>query len=380
MLQRRAWAEIDLDHVAFNIAQIRSILPSHTEMMAVVKANAYGHGVLRISQLLAELGVTRFAVSNLDEAISLRECGMTGDILVLGFTPPEGFDQLAAYRITQTVFSPAYADLLNQYGVDHQIRFPIHVKIDTGMYRIGFAYDDMDLVKKLFTSKGLLVQGIFTHFSVADQLNPADQAYTQMQADRFDTCLYQLRNYPVGMTHAQNSAGIVNYRNYTYDLVRPGILLFGVPSGELRQNIHLKPAMQLKSTVAMVKQVPKGAEIGYGRDFTAHRKMRIATIPIGYADGYPRSVSGKGAQVLIHGQYARIIGKVCMDQLMVDVTDIEDVRVGDTVVLVGEDQGNTISLASLSELAGTITNEMVCRISARVPRVYREHGIQDTGQ
>ncbi|WP_314587730.1 alanine racemase [Paenibacillus terrigena] len=374
MLQRRAWAEINLDHIAYNLEQIRSILPAKTQIMAVVKGDAYGHGARRTAQLLTELGVTRFAVSNLDEAISLRQYGIRGEILILGATPHEGFEQLAAYQITQTVFSPEYAEQLNQYGLDHQIRFPIHIKIDTGMYRIGFAYDDLDAVKALFAYPGLHVQGVFTHFSVADQLNPEEEANTRMQADRFDTCLYQLREYPVGMTHIQNSAGIVNYPDFHYDLVRPGMLLFGVPSGEMSQDLQLKPAMQLKATIAMVKHVPKGAGIGYGRDYVAQRDMKIATIPIGYADGYPRSVSGQGAQVLIHGQYAEQIGKVCMDQLMVDVTDIDDVLLGDAVVLVGEDQGNTIMLSSLAELAGTITNELVCSISARVPRVHVQQG------
>ncbi|MFD0620809.1 alanine racemase [Paenibacillus sp. GCM10027629] len=374
MLQRRAWAEINLDHIAYNLEQIRSILPAKTQIMAVVKGDAYGHGARRTAQLLTELGVTRFAVSNLDEAISLRQYGIRGEILILGATPQEGFEQLAAYQITQTVFSPEYAEQLNQYGLDHQIRFPIHIKIDTGMYRIGFAYEDMDVVKDLFAYPGLHVQGVFTHFSVADQLNPEEEAYTRMQADRFDSCLYQLREYPVGLTHIQNSAGIVNYPDFHYDLVRPGMLLFGVPSGEMSQDLQLKPAMQLKATIAMVKYVPKGAEIGYGRNYVAQRDMKIATIPIGYADGYPRSVSGKGSQVLIHGQYAEQIGKVCMDQLMVDVTDIDDVRLGDAVVLVGEDQGNTVMLSSLAELAGTITNELVCSISARVPRVHVQQG------
>ncbi|URN94592.1 MAG: alanine racemase [Candidatus Pristimantibacillus lignocellulolyticus] len=370
MLLRRAWAEINLDHVAFNIEQIRSILPPYTQIMAVIKSNAYGHGDRRIAQLLVELGVTRFAVSNLDEAIALRHYGIIGDILILGATPPEGFGQLAAYKITQTVFSPEYAEMLNQYGLDYQLRFQVHIKIDTGMHRIGFSYDDLDAMKKIFAYQGMIIKGVFTHFSVADQLNLADRRYTQMQVDRFDTCLFQLRDFPFGMTHAQNSAGIVNYRDYTYDLVRPGVLMFGVPSGEIQRDLELKPAMELKSKVAMVKQVSIGAEIGYGRDFTAERDMRIATIPIGYGDGYPRSVSGKGARVLINGQYAQLVGKVCMDQLMVDVTDIDDVQVGDTVILVGEDQGKSISLASLSELAGTITNELLCRISARVPREY----------
>lgn len=370
MLQRRAWAEINLDHITHNLERIHSILPEKTKIMAVVKANAYGHGAVRTAQWLTELGVVRFAVSNLDEAIRLRQSGIRGEILILGATPPEGFEQLASYQITQTVFSPEYAAELNSYGERRNIRFPVHVKIDTGMYRIGLAYDEMDAIKAIFAYASLHVQGVFTHFSVADELNPEDEAYTQMQVDRFDTCLHELQDYSIGLTHAQNSAGIVNYPDMQYDLVRPGMLMFGIPSGDIRQDLQLKPAMQLKSTIAMVKSVPKGAEIGYGRDYTAKREMRIATIPIGYADGYPRSLSGQGAEVLIRGQYAPVVGKICMDQLMVDVTEIDGVSAGDTVVLVGEDQGQSITLASLAARAGTITNELICRISARVPRVY----------
>lgn len=372
MGHQRVWAEINLDYLAHNVKRTQEMLGMGTQIMAVVKGNAYGHGDRMIAAKLAELGIDRFAVSTLGEATSLRLRGIRGEILILGATPPDDFRQLADFNISQTVFSPDYAALLNAYAVRHRCRIPVHIKVDTGLNRIGFAHDQQSAMQAVFAYRGLSVQGIFTHFAAADLLGYEHVEFTKLQVKRFDACLQGLKGYPIGIAHVQNSAGIHNVPGLRYDYARPGVMLLGLQPGEISKDNGLLPVMQLKSTVTMVKRVRQGETIGYGRKFVASKDMLVATIPVGYGDGYPRALSGTGAAVLIHGQYAKQIGMICMDQLMVDVTEIHAVRPGDIVVLVGEDRGRSIDLDRLAELAGTISNEVASRIAERVQRIYIE--------
>ena len=376
---KRTWAEIDLDCLDKNIEVLRSRLPAGAKVMAVVKADGYGHGDLAIARELAELGVDFFAVSNLAEALSLRRGGIRGNILILGFTPPARAADLAAYGLSQTVFSSEYARLLNDSCKDAGITVKIHIKLDTGMNRIGFdsencrrAADEVEAVCRL---PYFSAEGIFTHLSSADSLESESLQYTEMQIARYNNVLNELigRGISFPCRHLQNSAGIAFQPQLNYDYARAGIVLYGVaPSGEPLP-FELYPLMSLKTVISMVKTVPKGVAVSYNRRFVSPEEMTIATVPIGYADGYPRLLSNQ-AQMLVHGQRARVIGNVCMDQLMLDVSGIDGVQMGDTVTVVGRDGEDEIRFSELAGMAKTISYELMCLIGRRVPRVYRKQG------
>jgi alanine racemase len=342
--------------------------------MAVVKGNAYGHGDAAVAGRLTECGVRRFAVSCVEEAVSLRRHGIRQPILILGATPPGAFPLLAEHGITQTVHSVPYAELLNDYAVRRRRAVPVHLKIDTGMNRIGLPHDDPGSARTVFRMKGLQVEGIFTHLASADRLAPRHVRRARLQIARFEAALRRLRGWPVGTVHALSSAGIASGIDTAYDCVRPGIMLLGLNAGEASRKLDLRPVMQLKARVAMVKKVRRGESIGYGQHFVAPREMVVATIQAGYGDGYPRAASGR-AEVLIQGQPARQIGLICMDQMMADVTEIGGVREGDVAVLFGEDRGHRLPLGRLSEWAGTIDNELAAGIAPRVPRIIVRHAI-----
>ncbi|MGQ8875292.1 alanine racemase [Paenibacillus sp. TSA_86.1] len=374
-MKYRSWAIVHLDHLEHNVRAIQASLPSSTRQMAVVKADAYGHGLLEVTGTLGKIGIQAFAVATIEEAIRIRTHleYPVEEILILGRTPEERFDQLLQFKLTQTVFSEAYLEKIGQYAASQPVHMDVHIKVDTGMNRIGFSHNNIAEIEKVFAYRSLRVRGMFTHLAAADGLKMVDVDFTKRQIRRFDTCLQQLKGYDYGRAHVQNSAGIMNYSELNYDYVRPGVMLFGIPSGDVARTIPLKPVMELKSSITMVKKVKAGEAIGYGQAYVAKQDMMLATVAAGYADGYPRSLSGKGSRVLIQGQFATIVGRVCMDQMMVDVTRIKGVREGDVVTLVGEDGGNNIAMDTLSRLAGTINNELVCQISSRVPRLYRTH-------
>ena len=348
--------------------------------MAVVKADAYGHGDKRISVAAQKAGVTRFAVSNINEALNLRHAGVTGEILILGYTPEEMVSVLQEYGITQTVHSLEYAQKLDnavEVGV-----VKVHIKVDTGMNRIGFpqneqhdSFEDILQVNKL---SGLNCCGIFTHFSCADSYSEEDVEYTKRQMKYLDELIDRLENQGIRfeVIHAQNSAGTINYPNPRYNCARVGISMYGLdPSGEMKGKADMKPVLEWKTAVSLVKNIPAGSQVSYGRTFTASQNMKVATLAIGYADGYYRCFSSK-ADVLIHGIRCRILGRVCMDQMIVDVTNVEDVQMGDVATLIGEDGNEKITADELAALADTINYEVVCSISRRVPRVYYQDGQQ----
>ncbi len=373
----RAWAEVNLDNIAHNVKEIRRITNKNAEIMGVVKADAYGHGVMEVANTLLNNGVTRLAVSMLDEAIQLRKSGFKVPILILSYTDPRRADEIVNYDVTQTVFSHDLAQALSDASLRNKKNVKIHIKIDTGMTRVGFmpGYSAIKNVTEIGKLPGLIIEGLFTHFASADE---TDRSYTYMQFERFMSICSELNRIGlyIPVKHVANSAGIIEYPEMHLDMVRPGIILYGLyPSNEVnRDKIDLKPAMSLKANVILVKDVEKNTCISYGRIFTTKRESKIATIPIGYADGYTRLLNGK-ARVLINGEFAPVVGKICMDQCMVDVTDMKNpVRVGDEVVLFGKQGDCEMSVDELAASIGTINYEITCIVGKRIPRVYLQGG------
>lgn len=367
----RAWAEIDLNNLVYNIKQFRSILPKSCNIMAVVKANAYGHGDVETAAELNKNGIKAFAVATIEEAIKLRKNGISGEILILGYTFPEQLYKLNQYDLTQTVVDLDYAGILNSSGG----RIKVHVKIDTGMHRLGEDCSNISHLCRIYEFKNLIVTGTFTHLSVCDSLEQSDVDFTNLQIDMFFNTLENLKEsgHSPGKIHLQSSYGVLNYPYLKCDYARIGIALYGVLSGEnhkTRVCADLQPVLSIKARVVLTKEITENESVGYGRQFTADRKTRIAVISIGYADGIPRTLScGKG-HVLLHGKKAVIIGKICMDQLMVDATDIPEVRQGDIATLIGRDGTESISAESVAALSGTLTNEFLSRLGLRVNRNY----------
>jgi len=373
----RAWAEVNLDNIAHNVKEIRRIVDKKVEIMGVVKADAYGHGVMEIARTLLENGVTRLAVSMLDEAIQLRQNGIKVPILILSYTDPVRAEEIVLNDVTQTVFSHDLAEALSEAAVKHHRNVKIHIKIDTGMTRVGFmpGYSAVKNVVQISKLSGIIIEGLFTHFASADE---ADKSYTYMQFERFMSIVGELNRIGVyiPVKHVCNSAALIEFPEMHLNMVRPGIALYGLyPSDEVdKTKIDLRPAMSLKANVILVKDVEKDTFISYGRIFKTSRNSRIATIPIGYADGYTRLLTGKG-KVLLNGQLAPIVGRICMDQCMVDITDIEgDVKVGDEAVLIGKQKDNEIKVEDLAKSVGTINYELVSIIGKRIPRVYLKEG------
>ncbi len=380
---RRTWAEIDLDALAHNFAQVRQAAGPKAAVCCVVKADGYGHGAQRVAGELEALGAGWFAVSNLEEALQLRQQGIRRPVLVLGFTPAEEAATLALEDISQCVYSTEYAQALSAHAQRAGVRVKIHAKVDTGMSRLGFYFQDINRdegavaqVKAACTLPGLEPEGIFTHFAVSDEGRAGD-AFTMRQFGCFKEMVEALQREGLRFKyrHCANSAAVFDYPLSHMDMVRAGVVLYGLrPSGEMRAQPRLQPALALRSVVSHVKTVQAGATVSYGRKFTAQGAMRVATVPVGYADGYPRALSGGGAQVLIHGKRCPVLGRICMDQLMADVTALGPVSMGDRVTLIGRDGAEEITATELAGWEGTINYEVVCALSKRVPRVYLKGG------
>lgn len=363
----RAWIELNLDNLSHNVRQLNRAMPSGCQLMAVVKAEAYGHSAFQIATHLQKIGVKAFAVATIDEGINLRHYGITSKILVLGYTCPSRAKEMQRYDLMQTLIDYDYALALEQQGVDVKA----HIKIDTGMHRLGYDAADFGKVSNTFGLQHIHVEGIYTHLCVADSLNDDDVNFTKCQIASFRQLLHTLTVMGIQLPkiHMQSSYGLLNYPGLDCDYVRMGIALYGVyssPNDQTKLRLDLRPVLSLKSRVALVKSVPKGESVGYGRAFTADRDTEIAIAPIGYADGIPRSLScGKGS-VLINGQKAPIVGRICMDQLAVDVTDISGTQTGTIVTLIGKDGNNEITAAQMAANAGTITNEILSRLGQRL--------------
>lgn len=368
---RRTWAEIDLDALRHNVAALAAQC-APAVICAVVKADAYGHGDRAVAAALERAGVRQFGVSNLREAAALRGYGTRGGILILGYTPAEKAAELSELNLTQTIFSREYAEELSAAAAAAGIAVDCHLKVDTGMSRLGFHPDRTEILP-IYALPGLRFSGIFTHFASADMFDAFSTDYTCDQFAQFQQLLGELERAGIdfGTRHCCNSAAALRFPEMRLDMVRPGIALYGLrPSRDFE--LDLRPVMELKSAVSMVKTVPAGSYIGYGSTYQADRDMTLATLPIGYADGYPRLLSSR-AKVLVAGQEAQVVGRVCMDQIMADVTGIP-VRPGDVVTLFGRDGDAFLPVDDLSDIARTVNYETVCLIGKRVPRVYLEGG------
>ncbi|MED1914561.1 serine racemase VanT catalytic subunit [Bacillus thuringiensis] len=369
----RAWADIHLPHLQHNVREIERVLPKDCVVMAVVKAQSYGHGGWQIARFLNKLGIDHFAVATIDEGIELRKKGVKGKILVLGYTDERRIRQIARFRLTQTVVDNEYAQKLNGYNV----KIPVHIKIDTGMGRLGESWEHTEKIAAMYRYKNLQVCGTFTHLSVADSLEASDIEYTKNQIARFQKVIEQLKEKGIDpqKLHVQSSYGVLNYGELQYDYARIGIALYGMLSKQgdkVKTSVDLRPVLSLKARVVQVKQVEKGESVGYGRAHTAQKDSKIAIVSIGYTDGVPRMLSQSGATCLIRGKRRPIIGFVCMDQLIVDITDMEEVQKGDVVTFIGRDQEEGITAEEMAHQCKTITNELVSRLGERVKRVYHE--------
>lgn len=375
---RRVHADIDLDAVLFNFEQMNKNLPEETQIMAVVKTDAYGHGAVPLASLLEPMEyLWGFATATVDEAVELRQAGIKKPILILGYSFPESYPEIVKYDIRQTVFAYEMAEALSKEAVRQNKKAYIHIKLDTGMGRIG--YQDAECAAKDAVQMKQLpmieMEGVFTHFANADVEN---KDYTLNQIRKFQDMITVMENKGITFRfkHCANSAGIIEFSDYKFDLVRAGIISFGLwPSNEVKKDVvQLKPILSLKSHVVFVKEVEAGTAVSYGSTWVAQEKRRLATIPVGYGDGYPRSLSNKG-YVLIKGYKAPIVGRVCMDQLIVDVTDIpEEVHTGDRVTLIGQDGEHTISAEELGDLSGRFNYELMCDLGNRIARIYYKDG------
>lgn len=383
-LIKRTWAEISLDNIKHNFLTIKSGLNDGVKTMSVVKADAYGHGVKYVAPLLDKLGTDSFAVSNIEEAMQLREIGIDKPILILGYTPPELAEMLSDNNISQALLDLDYGIKLADSAKSCSKTVKIHVKIDTGMGRIGFVHhskDDntaFDEIMRVLSCGSLETEGIFTHFASSDTDGDETGEYTAHQFEMFTDIIGKLKAAGVNfeVRHCCNSAATLKNKDMQLDMVRPGIILYGLePSPFFRGKYDLKPVMTLKSVISMIKTVHNGESVSYGRTFTAKGDMTVATMPVGYADGYPRMLSNKG-YVMINGKKANIIGRICMDQMMIDISGIDGVKVSDEVLLFGNDGKYTYPLEDFSAMCGTINYETVCDIGKRVTHVYIENGRQ----
>ncbi len=379
---KRTWAEISLNAIEHNYNVIRNKVADDTKVCCVIKADGYGHGAVELSQIYEKLGADFFAVSNIDEGIEIRKSGPKLPIVILGYTPVSEAENLAEYDISQAVFSLEYAKELSEKCVEEDCICKMHIKVDSGMSRIGFMCQEfprdeysIEEICEACCLPNLEVEGLFTHFCVSDE-DAEGREFTNKQYENFIHVRDSLkkRGVDISVVHCSNSGAIEDYPETCCDMVRAGIILYGLaPSSKLADRLDLVPAMTLKTVVAFVKEVQKGATISYGRTFTADRKMKIATVPIGYADGFIRQ-NAKDGYMMVNGKKAKIVGRICMDQTMLDVTDIEDVKTGDEVVVFGTGENGEPTADSLAENTGTINYETVCLVGKRVPRIYIKDG------
>lgn len=374
----RTWAQIDLSAAAYNYNNIKNSINKNTKIMCVIKADGYGHGAVPLAHEYQRLGADWFAVSNIEEAMQLRQNGITLPILILGYTPERMVNILAENNISQTVYSVEYGRKIAENAQKIGVTINVHIKIDTGMSRIGFMCQNIDRDKEVINEiaeicglKNINPQGIFTHFAVSDEGKDGQEA-TLNQYKCFNFVIDGLSSKDINFSikHCSNSGAIMDYKDMQLDAIRAGIILYGLqPSSKIRNKLSLKPVMELKSVVSHIKTVEKDTTVSYGRTYKTDKPTKIATVPIGYADGYSRSFSDK-AYMTVNGKRARIIGRVCMDQLMLDVSNIDNVQVGDIVTVFGGTDKDTVTADELANIMNSINYEITCNISKRVPRVY----------
>lgn len=370
----RSWAEIDLDALAENFEHIKGLLRPQTKVLAVVKANAYGHGAVACAKTLLAAGADYLGVATLDEAMQLRRVGIAAPILILGYTAPEEAECLVREHITPTVYSLAFAQALSATAVRLQKRASVHLKINTGMERIGFNVTDVKTILQVCRLPGLETEGIFTHLACADEI---DSSGVHMQFKRFTDVIQALRvaGINIPLQHILNSAGIFDFPEYQLTMVRPGIILYGYYPSEYihRERAALRPVMSVKTQVIHLHKVMAGSGISYGWSYVAPRDMMVATVPIGYADGYKRLLSGKVC-MLADGQRVPVLGKICMDQCMIDVSSVHTIHVGDVITVLGQENQSSVTADELAKLCQTISYEVVSTIGTRIPRLYLKNG------
>ena len=371
----RAYLEIDLKNLEHNVRVLKNAMPPHCELMAVAKAECYGHGMYGTTVYLNQIGVSAFAVATIDEGIRLRKYGISGEILIMGYTSPMRAKELCKYKLTQTLIDYEYSLRLDEQGY----KVTAHIKVDTGMHRLGFDADDTKEIVTAFSLKNIEITGIFTHLCSADSRAEEDVNFTRKQIGKFYNSLDNLRKSGIRIpkVHIQSSYGLLNYPEIKSDYVRAGIALYGVLSSlndETKLKLDLRPVLSLKARVVLLRKIRKGETVGYSRAFTASRDSLIAILPIGYADGFPRNLSCGKSIVLICGQKAPIIGKICMDQLAVDVTDISNIKIGSIATLIGKDENDEndeISAPTVAENSESITNELLSRMGRRLNIIYK---------
>lgn len=375
----RVWADVDLDAVHFNMEQMHGNISCSAKMMGIIKTDAYGHGAVQIARELETLDyVFGMGLATAEEALILRHCGIKKPLLVIGYTFPYSYAKLIDNEIRMTVFKSSMLSEIEKEAERQNKKAIVHIKVDTAMSRIGIRPDDSGIafIRECLSQKNIIVEGIFTHFAKADE---ADKGPVMKQLHTYQDFLKRAEEetgYRIPIHHCSNSAGIVEIKEANMDMVRAGITLYGLwPSEEVsRDIIRLKPVLSLKSHIVYVKEIEKGTQVSYGGTYCAEETMKIATIPVGYGDGYPRALSNKGF-VLIHGKRAKILGRVCMDQMMVDVSDIDNVRDGDEVTLIGQDGTECITMEELGGLSGRFNYELACDLGKRIPRVYHKNGV-----
>lgn len=370
----RIYARINMDNLRYNIEKMKSMVKPDMKVLAVVKADAYGHGAVGVSQRIRDI-VDYFGVATIDEAVELRNAGITEPILIIGYTDSDDFEKLVEHNITQAVYDVKECEKLSSVAVSAGTKIKVHLKVDSGMGRIGFLANESGVEEalKLKCMEGLDIEGIFTHYAKADEL---DKSYSRGQKEKFLDFIKGMEAGGVtfAIKHIDNSAGTMEMDDDEFDMVRLGIVSYGLyPSEEVDKSVEIRPVMSLVSHVSHVKTVEAGTSISYGGTYITDTTRRIATVTVGYADGYPRAQSNLG-RVIVRGQYAPIVGRVCMDQMMIDVTDIPDVSVKDEVILIGGTDDKYISVEEVAQYANSFNYELVCHIGRRVPHVYNEDG------
>lgn len=363
----RTYVTVDYNIIRENFLAMKNKLHDGVKCLAVIKADAYGHGAVKAMKVLHDCA-DFFGVATIDEAVELREAGCTKDILILGYTAISEYPLILKYDVIPVIFNYEMAEKLDQAAGEAGKTAKIHLAVDTGMSRIGFqcTKEDADVARKIFGLKNIYVEGAFSHFSKADE---TDKSFTAKQVENFDR-FFELLGKDIPIKHIANSAGIIDFDKYRYDMCRAGISMYGyMPSDEVsKEKIEIKPALTWHAHVTHVKKLEPGRIISYGGTFEVQKEMTVATVSIGYADGYPRLLSNKG-KVIIHDHYAPVLGRVCMDQIMVDVSDIPSVKQEDDVILLGSSENCRMDADDIANLTGTISYEVICDIGKRVPRV-----------
>lgn len=369
--KERSWIEINTKNLEYNINQIKQIIPKTTQIMAVVKANAYGHDSIIISKKLQEIGINDFAVATLPEAITLRENNITGNILILGYTEPEELQKVIDNNIMQTIVDNDYAKSVLKANLQGKLK--CHIKINTGMNRIGEFYDDFTALSEIYQNPALQIEGTFTHLCVSDSDKIEDINFTKEQINRFDKAIEFIKNQGLnpGKLHTQASYGTINYTNCKYDYVRMGILMYGINASYdcyNKYNVDFKPVMTVKSKVTSIKYINPEETVSYGRTFKADNKIKIASVGIGYADGVPRALSNI-LIVKINNKKYHQIGRICMDQLMIEINDENPIAIGDEVILIDTNESKDLTLEDWAKVTNTITDEIICQFTTRLKRI-----------